>query len=413
MPDLIQTYDPFSPEVMADPVPFYRQLREASPVHYLPQYDTWVVTRFQDVWDVLGENTGAFLSTEGSLPSPVQLKHHNHGALPDPPTNPIGNANSFGTPVYENFRHAQGKPLRPASVARLETEVRALARERLDELIPRGRFDLTQEYGGYVAAGMVCLLLGLGKDETRHVLDIVNSSTTTHDSAAERGLDLATLLERALALITPAVTRQREQFERDGTTEGPVLSGMFSFSFQGRPLSDAEVARNLICIFVGGTETVPKITGHGLWELQRHPEQLAAIREDLHGNLAIAREEIFRYCAPAQWFARTVRNPIEIGGVEMRPGQRVFSVIASALRDDREFDDPESFQWDRVIPRQLAFGRGQHFCIGFHLARLEVLVLMEEFLTRVHDYRIDPATAVRHPSSFQWGYNSLFVEVGA
>ena len=125
----------------------------------------------------------------------------------------------------------------------------------------------------------------------------------------------------------------------------------------------------------------------------------------------MAREEIIRYCAPAQWFARTLRRPFTIHGTTMAPGQRIISLLASANRDEREYPDPEAFSWDRPIPRSLAFGRGQHFCLGYHLARLEIAVLISEWLRRVPDYRIDEAGAQRPPSSFQWGWNSVPVEV--
>ena len=68
-------------------------------------------------------------------------------------------------------------------------------------------------------------------------------------------------------------------------------------------------ALTMLGVFIGGTETVPKIVAHGLWELSRNPEQLAAVRADPEATVPVAREEIIRYCAPAQWFARTVRRP--------------------------------------------------------------------------------------------------------
>ena len=139
--------------------------------------------------------------------------------------------------------------------------------------------------------------------------------------------------------------------------------------------------------------------------------QLNQVVIDPAANVAVAREEIIRYCAPAQWFARTVRRPFTIHGATIQPGQRIISLLASANRDDREYSDPEAFIWDRPIERSLAFGRGQHFCLGYHLARLEIAVLLQEWLRRVPGYRIEEAAARRPPSSFQWGWNNVPVEV--
>ncbi len=117
--------------------------------------------------------------------------------------------------------------------------------------------------------------------------------------------------------------------------------------------------------------------------------------------MPVAREEMIRYCAPAQWFARTVRKPFTIHGTTIEPGQRIITLLASANRDEREYTDPDEFVWNRPIERLLAFGRGQHFCLGVHLARLEIAIMVTEWLKRVPDCRIDQrgrvATAVEFP----------------
>jgi cytochrome P450 len=148
-------------------------------------------------------------------------------------------------------------------------------------------------------------------------------------------------------------------------------------------------------------------------ELWRRPAQLAAVRRELPGSSAAAFEEMLRYCGPAQWFGRTCRRETTVAGQRVLPGQRVIYLTQSANRDPREFTDPEEFIWNRPIPRTLAFGLGQHFCIGVHVARLEGRIMLEEFLGRVTSYEIDPDQAVRHPSSFQWGYNALPVTITA
>ncbi len=167
----------------------------------------------------------------------------------------------------------------------------------------------------------------------------------------------------------------------------------------------------MLGVFIGGTETVPKIVAHGLWELSRRPDQLAAVRADLDGCVPVAREEMIRFCAPAQWFARTVRKPFTIHDTTINPGQRIITLLASAGRDEREYADPDAFIWNRPIERLIAFGRGQHFCLGVHLARLEIGIMVTEWLRRVPDFHVITESAWRPPSSFQWGWNSVPVEV--
>lgn len=399
-------YDPFDAAVMADPLPFYRVLRDEHPVYYLPQWDTFALSRFDDIWQVLEVNDGTFVASEGTLPPASALARHNDGPVADPPLHPLPFHAVFDTDLYAEIRRAHSAPLRPRAVTGLADRIRALANERLDELLPRGSFDLTQDYGGIVAATMVCELLGLSTDLAPRVLAAVNAGSL---SAPGEGVDTAQARPNYLDFLTPVVRRRRTDASGGPL---PVVDGLLRYRLpDGSALSDAEAATQMLCIFIGGTETVPKIVAHGLWELSRRPEQLAAVRADPAVNVALAREEMIRYCAPAQWFARTVRRPFTIHGTTIKPGQRVITLLASANRDEREYPEPDAFVWDRPIRRSLAFGRGQHFCLGYHLARLEIDVLLTEWLRRVPDYTVDGDAATRLPSSFQWGWNTIPVAV--
>lgn len=399
------SYDPFDAAVMANPLPYYRILRDQYPVYYLPQWDTFAISRFDDIWQVLEVNDGTFVASEGTLPAASVLARHNNGPVADPPLHPLPFHAVFDTDLYGEIRRAHSQPLRPRSVTALRARIRELANERLDVLLPQGSFDLTQDYGGIVAASMVCELLGLSTDLAPEVLAAVNAGSLAEPG---EGVDTAESRPNYLQFLVPVVTRRREG--EPGTL--PVVDGLLGYHLpDGSALSDVEVATQMLCIFIGGTETVPKIVAHGLWELSRRPGQLAAVRADPATNVPVVREEMIRYCAPAQWFARTARKPFTLHGETIRPGQRVITLLASANRDEREYPEPDEFIWDRRIQRSLAFGRGQHFCLGYHLARLEVAVLLEEWLRRVPEFAIDGDQATRLPSSFQWGWNKIPVEV--
>lgn len=397
------SYDPFDPAVMADPLPYYRVLRDRHPVYYVEKWDTYALSRFADIWDVLAVNDGTFVASEGTLPAATVLAHHNDGPVPDPPLHPMPFHANFDARLYDDVRRCTSAPFRPRSVGMLAERVRELANQRLDELLPRGRFDLTQEYGGVVAASIVCELLGLPVDVAPDVLASVNAGSLAQPGS---GVEVANARPGYLEFLTPVVERARAE---GGTT---IVENLIAFRLpDGSALSDLEAATQMLGVFIGGTETVPKIVAHGLWELLRRPDQLAAVRADLDANVPNVRDEIIRYCAPAQWFARTVRKPFTISDTAINPGQRIITLIASANRDEREYPDPDEFIWDRRIERSVTFGRGQHFCLGFHLARLEIATLVAEWLKRVPDYRVLGEDASRPPSSFQWGWNSIPVEV--
>jgi cytochrome P450 len=399
-------YDPFDADVMANPLPYYRTLRDHHPVYYMPQWDTFALSRFEDIWQVLEVNDGTFVASEGTLPAAAVLAKHNDGPVGDPPLHPLPFHAVFDTDLYGEIRRSHSAPLRPRSVAGLEARIRELANERLDLLLPQGSFDLTQDYGGIVAASMVCDLLGISTELAPQVLAAVNAGSL---AAPGEGVDTAQARPNYLEYLTPVVERRRA--DQSGRPLA-VVDGLLGYRLpDGSALSDVEAATQMLCIFIGGTETVPKIVAHGLWELSRRPDQLAAVRADPAANVATAREEMLRFCAPAQWFARTARRPYTIHGQTIEPGQRVITLLASANRDEREFPDPDEFIWNRPIARSLVFGRGQHFCIGYHLARLEVAVLVQEWLRRVPDFDIKGQAATRMPSSFQWGWNNIPVEV--
>jgi cytochrome P450 len=400
------SYDPFDPAVMADPHSYYRVLRDEHPLYYVPTLDTYAVSRFEDVWHVLENNDGTFVASEGTLPSAAVLARRNDGPVADPPLHPMPFHANFDNPVYGGVRGAHSAPLRPKNVAKLAERIRELANERLDALLPLGGFDLTQDYGGVVAASMVCQLVGLPTDLAAEVLATVNAGSLAKPGD---GVEVANARPGFLEYLTPIVVRRRAEGADGGQ---PIVDGLINYRLpDGSALTDVEVATQMLGVFIGGTETVPKIVAHGMWELSNRPDQLAAVRADLATNVPTAREEMIRFCAPAQWFARTLRKPFTIHGTTIEPGQRIITLLASASRDEREYDEPDEFFWDRPIERLLAFGRGQHFCLGVHLARLEIGILVTEWLKRVPDFDVVTESAWRPPSSFQWGWNSLPVRV--
>jgi cytochrome P450 len=399
-------YDPFSPAVMADPLPFYKALRRDQPVFYSAKYDGFFFSRFDDILELLSHVDNSFLQSEGSLPTPAALSAHNAQAVAIPPTTPFPLSMRLGLPVHGEVRRAHVKPMMPRHVAGLTDFVRDLANERLDLLLPQKSFNLSKDYGGIVSASVLCRLMGMPLDHAAQALDIINSGTRTDPDKG--GFDSAAVAAQAIDFYLPYV---EARFEAGADGEVPMVDGMINWRFEGRGLTPREVAVQLVCAFIGGIETVPKITAHGLMELNARSDQMAAVRADLDTNVPKVVEEMLRYCAPAQWFMRTCNKPVTVAGQAIRPGQRAFAMIASGLRDECEFDQPDEFRWDRPVPRVLSFGHGMHFCIGVHLARMEIRTMVDAFLRRVPEFDFDMDQAVRHPSSFQWGWNELPVTV--
>lgn len=400
-------YDPFSPAVMQNPHPFYKVMRLDHPAYYSAKFDGYFFSRFEDCVELLSFQDNSLMESEGSLPTPAVLRTRNPGPVPIPPSDPFPMAQRLGMPVYGEVRRAHVKPMMPRDVKHLAGLIRDMANARLDVLLPQGRFNLTRDYGGFVSSGAIMHLMGMPAELAERSLDIINSGTRTDPEFG--GFDSGAVAREAIAFYLPYV-EARFAAGADGSV--PMVDGLIHYRHEGRQLTPPQVAQQLVCAFIGGIETVPKIAAHGLMELNNRPDQMAAVRANLEANIPNATEEMIRYCAPAQWFMRTAYKPVTVAGQAIRPGQRAFFLVGSALRDEREFEDPDEFHWDRHIPRTLAFGQGVHFCIGTHLARLEIRILVDAFLRRVPKFSFDMAEAVRPPSSFQWGWNKLPVVIG-
>ena len=237
---------------MADPLPYYRVLREHHPVYYLPKWDTFALSRFDDIWDVLALNDGTFVASEGTLPPASVLADHNQGPVADPPLHPLPFHAVFDAPVYDGVRQAHSQSFRPKRAAGWEARIRELANERLDELLPRGTFDLTQDYGGIVVASVVCELLGIPVEFAPDVLAAVNAGSLAEPGS---GVDTAAARPNYLEHLIPAVRRRRAG--ADG--ELPVVDGLLGYRLpDDSALDDVEVATQMLCVFIGGTETVPR-----------------------------------------------------------------------------------------------------------------------------------------------------------
>jgi cytochrome P450 len=395
-------YDPFAPDVMRDPFPYYRVLREKYPIYRLERYDAWAISRYEDILKLLTDPQAHLTSTEGTLMSPPMMRRHNGGNVPPPRLNPMDMFPNLPSPYYEQIRQAGIGPLRPFAVSQLEDFIRDRVRERLDELIAKGRFNATVDFGGYVSSGVACRLAGLPLSEAPRLLELVNRSTTRDP---ERGGPSAEFMETSAQLMgmLADLARTRRKAGADGSSR--MVDGLLNAEVDGRGLTDEEIAGHLIVIMVGATETLPKVVGAGLLQLWRNPGQRAEVAADPGANASIAFEEMLRYGAPAQWFSRTViDSPYTLRGHTLMPGHRVIILFASANRDERVFEQADQFIWNRKMENHLAFGYGMHFCVGVHVARLEGRIMVEEVLRRIPNYEIDEANARRVISDFQLGW---------
>jgi len=401
-------YDPFSIEAMNDPASLYPVLRERHPAYYMPQYDAWAISRYADVWDAFLDSEH-FSEAEAQIFSREQLLVHNEGVAPAPMLDPLTIFNHLDPPLHTRFRQALALPFLKGSVTRMTPTIEALIRDRVEVLGPLGRFDLNNDFASYVSAGAMCGMLGIPASEIPEVIRLVNEGGA-RDPGKPGFTEAGGQSVGQLIGMVAGMVAHRRKHEIDPNR---LMDALIDGDFVGRPLTDVEIAKDLVALLFGGTETLPKVFAGGLLELSRRPDQLAAVAADPDRHAPIAVEEMLRFVAPAQWFGRTVRKERLLAGATLLPGQRVILLIASANRDPREFDDPDAFVWNRKARRMLSFGIGAHFCIGIHLARLEGQLMLRDFLKAFPRFEIDEAAGTKPASEFQIGWTSLPVRVFA
>ncbi len=401
-------YDPFDLKVMTNPHPYYTRLRNERPVYYTSKYDTFWLSRFRDIVEMLSIGDNALISSESSIPMPEVLLQHHRGDPPKASINPMAPMTLLDSPTYDEIRNAHMKPFRPRPVAEMEEFCREVCCNLLDEHLPKREFDLFLDYGGTLSALLTCKLFCIDPAQARDILETVNAITMYDPERG--GVDNSLFFTKLKRFMLPAIARRRAEGP-DGSV--PIFDGLLNYKVKPdeRSLTDDEIADELTCAFIANTETPGKVAAQGLLELIRRPEQLKSFRADLKKNSPVAAEEMLRFCAPAQFFLRTIHKDVVIAGMPMRAGQRVAGLVACANRDEREFENADDFIWNRKIPRQLAFGLGLHHCMGLHIARLQIRVLVQEFLLRVNSYSFDLDKAILRPSYFHWAYGSLPVKI--
>ncbi|WP_072801607.1 cytochrome P450 [Rhodococcoides yunnanense] len=401
----IESFDPASLEARTDPWEFYRWLRDEHPIYYIEKYDMWFISRFEDIWITMADTTLPLYGREVTHMRTSQLLVTNNGNVPPNRVAQLPGFPNVDSPDQGALRGLVNQPFRPGSVRKLEDWFRDMVRSELPDVLAQGYFNLTEALGRWSTRTM-CRIAGIDESMGPRVRELVNdASDQTGDPTREFD---ATGMGELYGLLVSTVAGRRAA-GADGSL--PFIDKAIKTGFQGREMTDVEITNQLMTPLVGGVETVPKVTAHGLWELAVHPDQLAAVRSDLASNASKAFEEAARFCGPAQSFHRTVTERVEVLGQVLEPGQRVGFLTASAGRDPRVFTDPDEFRWDRPIERTLAFGQGDHFCMGTHLARMEGRIMIEEFLAAVSDYEIDEANARRTKSTFQQGWDYLPVTI--
>ncbi len=368
------------PEVLADPYPLYRQLRESDPVHWDPFLHAFVVTRYQDVITVLHR-----FSAERT-PTPEQLTSMGLAAL-----NPIAQVMVrqmlfLDPPAHTRLRALASAAFTPGRVERLRSHIQEITDSLLDRVLSQGRMDVIADFANPLPATVTAEMLGVpvaDRDQLKTWSADFAEMLGNFQHNPGRALRVRNSLEEMTAYFRARI-RERETRRREG-----LLDAFLNAEQDGDRFTEDEVIANTIVTMVGGQETTTNLIGNGLLTLLRNPEQLARLRSDSE-IIHSAVEELLRYESPSQHTARLAPADVELGGKQIRKKQAVIAVMAAGNRDPERFPDPDRLDLTRPDNRHLAFGWAAHFCFGAALARIEGQVAFSTILRRLPNLRLQP-----------------------
>lgn len=384
-------YHPFSAELYDDPWPIYRRLRDEAPAFYLPEFDCWFLSRFDDVWNACADPRFAAADGVTTIELLLDQDFSERGsslAVQDPP-------------VHTRMRERLAPFFMPQAARALEPSTRELAGSLLDDALPRGELDVIHDLAMRVSVRVACRILGIPLEDADLLAGNVNASF--HREPGSRGQTAAGQAAGSLLrdYLAKWVAERRARPHGDG-----IVERLLSFEVEGRPLPEEDVLSNLALLVVGGTETLPKVFAGCVDQLGRNPGQRARVAAD-PGLAADAFWEALRLEMPTQMLGRTLREEVPLHGHRLRPGQKAMFLWACANRDEREFADADRFDVQRRARRILSFGHATHRCLGHNVARMEGRVLLEELLARIPEYEVVEERAERIRSEFFLGFAAL------
>lgn len=355
----------------------------------------WNVFRKEDI-DTVMKNPAVFTNSRGPFleDTPPELLAPEMQSL-----------NLLDPPPHRQNRAIVDYAFKPAAIEGRAEGIRAIARELVDDILDRGECEFVSEVAAALPLKVICEILGVPDTDRQYVYDVVNISVLAQDPEFAGSREEGFEAHRRIIEYGTRLAADHRDHPRDSLT-----MEILAAEEEGKKLSDHEYGLLFHNLIVGGIETTRNAISFGLYELIRHPEQFALLQRD-PSLVDDAVEEILRYHAPTVYYRRTALEDTELAGQPIKKGDTVICWLASANRDEASFADPEAFDITRnrrepIRRHYRTFGVGPHFCVGVHLARLELKIVFEEIVARMCDIRMT-APPRRAVSMFMDGFKEM------
>lgn len=377
-------YELLDPEVLADPYPLYRSLRECDPVLWDPPLHAWVVTSYSGVKEVLHKFSA------DRTPTPEQLNAMGMRALEPVAAVMVRQMLFMDAPAHTRLRGLCASAFTSRRVDSLREHIQDVADRLVDRVLPQGRMDVIADFANPLPAIVTAELMGLPSGDHEQ-LKSWSADFAEMLGNFQHNPDRAGRVVRSVGEMTAylrSAMREQARAPRKG-----LVRLLMDASIDGASLDDDEVIANIIVTMVGGQETTTNLIGNGLLTLLKHPDDLARLRDD-PSIMVSAVEELLRYESPSQHTARLAPDDMVLGGKKIRKRQAVMAVMAAGNRDPAQFPDPDRLDLTRPNNRHLAFGWAAHFCFGAPLARIEGQVAFATLLRRLRGLALEPQPLV-------------------
>jgi cytochrome P450 len=298
----------------------------------------------------------------------------------------FGSMINMDDPRHARLRRIVSRAFSPRLIAKFEDNVRLVAASIVDELLVTGPCDFVPNVAARLPLKIINDMMGIPDDKYEMVL--ANSNIILSGADPEflsEDMDQAVILllgaGQALAELVTSLAAERAQNPSDD-----LVSALVTANIDGEQLTSAELASFFILLVVAGNETTRTALSHALMLFTEYPDQRALLLGDMDGLIDGAVEEVVRYASPVVFMRRTLTRDYTMNGQDYRKDDKAVLYYYSANRDEDVFPDPERFDITRSPNPHVGFGGpGRHYCLGAHLARRELKVMLRELLTRVPD----------------------------
>ena len=371
-------------ELERDPYPVYARLRDKEPVSWVEAVGLWLVTRWDDVMEV------------------VKTPHLYTGETQPSTLNRTFGRNLLGSegPYHDRVKAIISPWFRMGAIRHFPSEVIApIAAELIDAVSDRGEVELASEFAEPLSVRVLREATGLGEidDDTlrRWFQNLAGGAANFEGDPAKQAVADAASAE-VNATIAPILDRLAE------APDGTLLASMLHERVDGEGLTREEIQSNLKVMIVGGLQAVSDLISISMWALLGHPEQADEVRRDPE-LVAQTVEEAARWYSPVGTSTRQTTRETELGGVVLPAGALIAAVLSSANRDARHWDAPDEFDIRAHRRPHLAFAGGAHTCVGALLGRFEARTAMRLLLERLPNLRLDRD----RPAEFEgWEFRS-------